>query len=682
MNNLRLVHVVFKSHLDIGFTDLAARVTENYLNRFIPAAIKTAQELRQRGGPERFVWTTGSWLIHTCLKRYDEKNKEVFTGAIERGDIAWHALPFTTHTELMDAELFDHGLSLSADLDRRFGRTTSAGKMTDVPGHTIGVVPLLAARGIKYLHIGVNGCSHLPETPRVFRWRAADGNEILIQYDKCYGETLILPGMDEALVIVNAGDNQGPPSADAVIRVFAQLSERFPGVEIRASTLDAFLPALLKAEGIPVFTEEIGDTWIHGIATDPLKVAKFKELLRIRNAWTEQGKLCPESKEYRDFCDELLIVCEHTWGFDSKGYLADYTHWSADDFQNARKADKVEIPAGISEFSPFLPHPEQREKLSYSFFESSHREQRAYIEAAVSSLPGELQNEIENSFRQLTPRRELEDGISLYPGEAFSLGPWRAIIGDNGSLVSLKNADGRELAGKCGIGAYSYQTFSYEDYVKYHHDYNRNIHPGIWAFPDFGKPGMQYAKPYPEHAFFNAHIQSIRLNRHEEYDEAAVLLRSSADDPRGAPGTLIIRFRGIKKTELLELSLDWFDKEASRLPEAIWFSIGLNAENPERWRFSKLGSLINPFDVVKGGNRSYHGIEYAEYAGGEGRYRITPLDSPVAAPGTRKMLQFDERFEDPAGGIHLNIYNNIWGTNFPLWYEEDGRSRVIVDFNA
>jgi hypothetical protein len=56
------------------------------------------------------------------------------------------------------------------------------------------------------------------------------------------------------------------------------------------------------------------------------------------------------------------------------------------------------------------------------------------------------------------------------------------------------------------------------------------------------------------------------------------------------------------------------------------------------------------------------------------------LDSPLTALGKKKMLQFDDRFEDPAGGLHFNIYNNIWGTNFPLWYEEDGRSRIVIEF--
>jgi hypothetical protein len=39
------VHVVFKTHLDIGFTDLAAWVTENYIQAFIPRTIETEAEL-------------------------------------------------------------------------------------------------------------------------------------------------------------------------------------------------------------------------------------------------------------------------------------------------------------------------------------------------------------------------------------------------------------------------------------------------------------------------------------------------------------------------------------------------------------------------------------------------------------------------------------------------------------
>jgi hypothetical protein len=696
-----LVHVVFKTHLDIGFTDLAARVTENYLQVFIPRAIETAAELRRRGGRERLVWTTGSWLIHTCLKRAGEKGRDALIRAIEAGDIVWHALPFTSHTELMDQGLFEYGLSLSAALDRRFGKTTVAAKMTDVPGHTIGMTPLLAKAGVEYLHIGVNGASHLPETPRLFRWKAPGGSELIVQYDRSYGDTLILPGAEEALVVVNSSDNMGPPRPDSILRVFADLSARFPGAEIRASTLNDFVPALRKAASdLPVLTEEIGDTWIHGVGTDPGKVARFRELLRLRKTWEAEGRLSPADGGYGDFYDQLIMIAEHTWGLDLKKYLGDFKNWQAEDFKIARQADKVPPSAVPEEYEAISRHvdaemealysgkAEAGNRRTYSFFESSHREQRAYIDAAVEALPSALREEAAAAFKSLTPSRATTPGEALCPGQPFTLGPWQAFIDDSGAIVSLKEGSA-ELAGPGGIGIYSYQTFSYEDFVRYHQDYNRDMDiNAAWATPDFGKPGMQYAKPRPVNAFYRAHIQSISQ---PAGDRVELRLLASPQDPRGAPRELVIRYRvtgwpggagpGGQDASLprLEISLDWFDKEASRLPEALWFGISLNAATPARWRFRKLGVPVNPLDVVKGGNRSYHAIERAEYRGGDGCYLVSPLDSPLAALGKPKMLRFDDRFEDPSGGIYFNIFNNIWGTNFPMWLEGEGRSRFVIE---
>ena len=41
------VHLIFKTHLDVGFTDLAERVVASYFESFIPRAIETAAELRR-----------------------------------------------------------------------------------------------------------------------------------------------------------------------------------------------------------------------------------------------------------------------------------------------------------------------------------------------------------------------------------------------------------------------------------------------------------------------------------------------------------------------------------------------------------------------------------------------------------------------------------------------------------
>ena len=49
--------------------------------------------------------------------------------------------------------------------------------------------------------------------------------------------------------------------------------------------------------------------------------------------------------------------------------------------------------------------------------------------------------------------------------------------------------------------------------------------------------------------------------------------------------------------------------------------------------------------------------------------------SPLVAPGKPSLLDFNNDQPDMNGGMHFNLYNNIWGTNFPMWYDEDARFR-------
>ena len=61
------VHVVFKTHLDIGFTTYAADVIDRYIDDYIPGAIALAESLQDGEDGAGFVWTTGSWLIQRAL---------------------------------------------------------------------------------------------------------------------------------------------------------------------------------------------------------------------------------------------------------------------------------------------------------------------------------------------------------------------------------------------------------------------------------------------------------------------------------------------------------------------------------------------------------------------------------------------------------------------------------------
>ena len=375
------VLVVFKTHLDLGFTDMAAAVIRTYFDRFIPAVLDLRERIEREGVKDRYVWTTGSWLVYEYLEKASAENRRRMERAIEARDFAWHGLPFSTHTELMDGSLARLATSYAARLDRRFGRTTVAAKMTDVPCHSRGIVPVLAEAGVELLHIGANEASAIPDTPPLYVWRSPEGREVIVLIQHSYGSVAILPGGRTAVSINFTGDNRGPHTVQQIAEIYAKARRDFPNAQVTAADLNAVAAALrpLKAT-LPVVTEETGDTWIHGPGSDPLVMAHFRELSRLRREWIANGKLAANGDVDAAFGVHLLRVPEHTWGLS----IAKLNHWDVyamDAFRAARD----------------LPE--------FRLMEKSWAEKRANVDAAVTALPPPLAAEATARLTALGPRR-------------------------------------------------------------------------------------------------------------------------------------------------------------------------------------------------------------------------------------------------------------------------------------
>src|ERR1700731_1696731 len=61
--------VGFKCHLDAGFQDTQAAISQRFFKDFFPKAIQAASQLRTSGRKERYVLTTGSWLLYEFLQQ-------------------------------------------------------------------------------------------------------------------------------------------------------------------------------------------------------------------------------------------------------------------------------------------------------------------------------------------------------------------------------------------------------------------------------------------------------------------------------------------------------------------------------------------------------------------------------------------------------------------------------------
>ncbi|MDB5083955.1 MAG: glycoside hydrolase [Bacilli bacterium] len=688
MKYIETVHVVFKTHLDIGFTDLSHNVVDKYMHHYIPGAIALAERLAEERGAARFVWTTGSWLIHEYLRQADGNERETMEQAISRGLVTWHGLPFTTHTELLDEGLFKYGLSLSKRLDARFGKQTIAAKMSDVPGHTMAIVPHLVRNGIKFLHLGVNFGSKIPAVPPLFIWRAKDGSELIVNYGSGYGKVLEVEGLRDALVFAHTGDNMGPPSAEVVRNLFVTLGEKYPNAVIKASTLDEFAEKLVTIKHqLPIVEEEIGDSWIHGAASDPWKIERYRELLRLRNRWIQEGRFDGDGLELARFSDNLLLVAEHTWGMDLKRYLPDYRNYTKQSFNVAREENQVAEDVVPVKYK-YLANHRSKEPTSYQLFESSWKEQREYLYQAIAALDEDKRNEAIHAFAELEPQiTELHGARVLLAGEPYKLGTFEVCFASDGSIVRLEDGYGKKWADECHrLGVFRYETFGVKHYHSWFQQYVSNQYStNVWADADFGKPGMELCQPSPTGAVYLPRLVSLQWQEEETQDLviADLQLSDEAVELYGAPAKLRIRYAFSKEKGRMETELVWLGKSACRLPEASWFSFVPKVDNPNLWKMDKMGDKVSPLAVVRNGGRNLHAVFLGvDYFGSDGSVQIETLDAPLVAPGERRLLQFDNTFVSLDGGMHFNLHNNIWGTNFPMWCEDDLKFRFAITMES
>ena len=76
-----------------------------------------------------------------------------------------------------------------------------------------------------------------------------------------------------------------------VLSYYEILRAEFPNAELKASRLEEFFEAAeVIRDKLPVFTNEVGDTWIEGVASDPRKCAEYRAVSRVMKTCFSTGK--------------------------------------------------------------------------------------------------------------------------------------------------------------------------------------------------------------------------------------------------------------------------------------------------------------------------------------------------------------------------------------------------------
>ncbi len=730
-NQVREIIVVFKTHYDIGYTDLVTNILTRYRTQFADKALAVIDQSRSLPPEQQFTWTVPGWPLKEMLwPGQTPERREKLLQAVKEGRLAVHAMPFSIETETLDLEDLVEGMSYSANLTRDLGLPLPrAAKMTDVPEHTWVLPTLLKHAGVNFLHVGCNGGSKPMQVPPLFWWEGPDGSRLLTAYSPEYG-TDLLPPKDWPyhtwLAVIMTSDNQGPPSTAQVNKLVAQAAKTMPGVKLKFGKLEDFYDAFTaeKNRNIPVVRGDMPDTWIHGFESmpvetktgcnvRPLEAAVATLDTELRAAGMSPAPLAPAlASAY----ENSLLYSEHTFGYYGsepggfwygeawKQRLAEgkyarflqsfddkraYIHTTENLVTNAL-ADRMQLLArNVAADGPrivvYNPLPWARsgevavrlpeggcsgvrdlaggtgseavtvDGTTLHFFAADvppggYKTFQPVAGKAVAAVAAGNAGVIENEFFRLKADAARGGAVSLVD------------LPTGRELVSVKDEN--------GFGSYLQERFAKTNVNAFVQAYCRG-----WALThgsDFDKPiPASEQLPYAVLTLTNwtIAVQSSPL--------AQTIILQSAD---AAPLAKSVTLKYTLAAGQPYLDLEWTitDKTANPLPEGGWLCLPFNLEQP-KFELARLGSLMDPAkDIVDGGNRHLLCLNSGLTVTGPDGFGVglCPLDSPLVSLGEPGLWQFSLHDFPRRGRVFINLYNNQWDTNFPLWQDGSWHSRV------
>ncbi len=662
---VKKIILVFKTHFDIGFTDLAENVIQSYGSKMLREVIETCNATGKLG-KLRYVWTMPAWPLWYICQNCDPELKPELDRLIREGQIVWHGLPFTSHTDFSAPEEYAQTLRYSKELSQWYVKPLPvSAKMTDVPGHGLMLPDILDQAGIRFLHLGCNEFATPPDVPGLFFWQGPGGGKVLTMYSKGGYGTGLLPPEDWPypawMAMMHTHDNCGPQSAEIILKMARKVQAAYPDAEIVCGTMDDFYWEMAQCDlsDVPVVQKDLADTWIHGVGSYPAEVSLMRECReRARNLHRRYFSCllsgtteipCMEELWNR-YYDAVALFTEHTWGADVKTWLGPERVYEKDEFLAAKQ-----LPA-------------------YRLMEKSWQEQRNRAEQAkvcldrIEALLGHREKAV--PVLAEPPLRIVDDGKELtIENHRYQI----ALDEATGQIRSLYDIGlGAMLleTGEEGVFSYRYDRYGLPDVTEFLRSYG--YHFTTWGIQDYGREN------YPDclHEVYLPEFQGWKL-KGRELHLSYYTGKSSADYGDGRSMNLIVTFPS-KGDELL-ITFELEDKQETPFIESGSFVFPFIGK--VSYQIGKPGGVIDPGTQIQDcANHALFNIErQVTILTEQGSVSICALDTPLFGIGSPGVYEFHKEFgEDRKPAVYFNLFNNMWGTNFPQWIGGNLRYRFVL----
>jgi alpha-mannosidase len=294
------VHLIPHVHLDVGFTDLPAKVLELH-SRNLDKAVEI---MRQH--PEYRFTVDGAILAHEHANARSTEAVAAVNAQIGAGRLALNPLYAQPLTGLMGFEDLCRNLLYGMNRLRDAGASGAVVNITDVPTHTWALPAVLRAAGVPSFlamadHIrGGNADSDVLHLESPFTWVGADGSEVLTFVSDCYTQLRfvcadpplpvgIAQGLSALLsryerpdyipqdfpLIGTHADNED--LGDSYVGIVERWSEHYEWPRMKMSTPEEYFDSVAAyAAELPRYRGDGGSYWEDGAGTVALQSASVR----------------------------------------------------------------------------------------------------------------------------------------------------------------------------------------------------------------------------------------------------------------------------------------------------------------------------------------------------------------------------------------------------------------------
>ncbi len=718
------IFVVPHEHLDIGFTDYAAKVAELH-SQALDGVIDLMREV-----PD-FHWTLdGYWVLDQYLNGRSPERIHELLRLIKEGKITVPPQFANQHTGVASLEglarsLYDsHAFAKEHDLP--FGGVGAA-HITDVPSYSWSYASILHDAGVKYFAAGSNSwrapgmlqARWNEKSP--FYWEGPDGGRVLMWYSRAYLQMATLFGTPPRLAAVRDSlpvflQAYSRPSykASAAIIFGTQLENTVLSQEqayLRGEWQKQYIwPRLEYANfaeameqiekqfgsDIPVFRGDLGPYWEDGFGSGSKHTAQHRRnqqrILSAEKLATIPALLNPDLRpDHRLLAqawNNMLLFDEHTWT-----YVGATTQPENEQTENQLALKGARTTEAAREITESL-------ERSWAQFES-------FLGPKDPSLV---------VFNPLNWRRsgqvnfDLQDGTAPFdaatgkavPYETVSIGKSTPLPGFGGgyrrvrfeaenvpglgyklfALRSVQSADQRANSAETMLEGTTAENSYYRITVDpssgaissiWDKELNRELVEAASAFRFgaclyvTGADDMPNNSLYRYGATLKPPVLSISAASHGRLLEAKKLpFGTIMIMEASAPNIPTIRLRITLYNARKQIDFAYrISKQTTIKKEAVYIAFPFAVNNPE-FGYDTQNGWVNPAqDELPGGSHEWYAVQHwAAVHDAEFIAAVIPHDAPLVNFGDIVRGNWPTEFRPKSATIFSWVMNNYWGTNF------------------